>query len=320
VWSPDGSMIAFDAESWPYPPTTSQCGPVSPPELAECLGVVGSDGANAHVLLGSRHYYIYGDTARDDATLTASWTSDAANLVFAALSGEDPAPAMVQRVPVAGGLATTLVPGTEPAVGVAPAIVATALTVHVRGTTVTWDHADALSGTLTDPSKTGLPDQTVELFQRRHKGGTWTSVATTETGPTGDFTFLRRPHWNVDYQVRFAAPFHLSSKSPVVTVRVRPQVYVNLVPAEGTVRQGGHARVYGTVQPNVAGQPINLQRHTRKGWRTIQRHTTTAGNLLFNFRLPTSGVGMHTYRIVKPATAHRVRYASPRLVLTVTAD
>lgn len=148
---------------------------------------------------------------------------------------------------------TTLAPGQQP----------NAVTIAATPSTVTFGKPAGINGTVSGPGNTGV---SVSLEQNPFPfTNPFQQVATTTTDGSGNYVFQVLPQVNTRYHaVAKTSPPVTSSD---VTVNVRPKVTLKL--SDSTPRAGQLVRFSGLVTPAHNGKSVRIQRHTRKGWRTI---------------------------------------------------
>jgi hypothetical protein len=182
---------------------------------------------------------------------------------------------------------TTLAPGQQ----------ASAVTIAATPPAVTFGNASSVHGTVTGPGNAGA---TVVLEQNPFPfTGQFQQVATATTDASGNYAFQVRPALNTRYHV--IAKTSPPMTSPDVTVNVRPRVTLKL--SDTTPRAGQLVRFSGFVTPGHDGRSVRIQRHTRKGWRTIATPVLKAAT-------PLNGVARSKY-------SRRIRIRSSAYYRTV---
>jgi glucose/arabinose dehydrogenase len=203
----------------------------------------------------------------------------------------------------AGPAVTKKLTGTRLTSSVSPSI----FTYHAGSTTV--------SGTLTR-ADTGsrLTSKPVELLGRAKGSTAWTVLATGTTNSSGVVSFTRWPSVNYEYQLEYTdSSVYGASLSPARLVSVRQAVTAAF--ADSTVSRGTTAKLSGRVDPNHAGQRVELQYYAGGKWNpSVSATLSSTSTYSFSLQKP---AGSYTYRVVKFGHTDHAPGVSPTRTLTV---
>ena len=119
-----------------------------------------------------------------------------------------------------------------------------------------------VTGKLTGRNNTG---RTVTLLEDSSPFDQLTNVGNASTDAQGNYSFVRRPIANTNYQARQGGV-----ESATVTVAVRPRVSLRF--GDRTPAAGKRVRLSGRVCPEHDGGSLQIQRRkAAKRWRTVAR-------------------------------------------------
>jgi hypothetical protein len=129
---------------------------------------------------------------------------------------------------------------------------------------VKFGRSVTLTGTLTGPNNTG---RTITLREDPFAFDNFSNVGTVDTDAQGNFSFVRSPAVNTNYQARRGG-----AESQTVTVTVSPRVTLRF--GDRTPAAGKRVRLSGKVCPEHDGGTLEIQRRKApKRWRTVARVT-----------------------------------------------
>jgi hypothetical protein len=197
---------------------------------------------------------------------------------------------------------TTLAAGQAPPGG-------NAVTIAATPASVAFGRATTISGQVTGSGNGGV-QVTLESQPLGTTGGKFTTVTSTTTDASGNYTFTVTPTENTQYQV--SAKTSPPATSPLAQVKVRFAVTLRL--SDATPRRGSRVRFSGVVRPARAGGFALIQRRTRTGtFRTVAKallRPSTAGQSTYSTRLRVRSSGV--YRVRVPGDSSHAAGTSPR--------
>jgi hypothetical protein len=139
-----------------------------------------------------------------------------------------------------------------------------ALSLTATPNPVKFGRSVTLTGTLTGPNNTG---RTITLREDPFAFDNFSNVGTVDTDAQGNFSFVRSPAVNTNYQARRGG-----AESQTVTVTVSPRVTLRF--GDRTPAAGKRVRLSGKVCPEHDGGTLEIQRRKApKRWRTVARVT-----------------------------------------------
>jgi hypothetical protein len=139
---------------------------------------------------------------------------------------------------------------------------AAGLSLSAAPNTVKFGRSVTVSGTLTGRNNTG---RTVTLLEDSSPFDQLTNVGSASTDAQGNYSFVRSPTANTNYQARQGGV-----ESPTVTVAVSPRVSLRF--GDRTPAAGKRVRLRGRVCPEHDGGSLQIQRRKAdKRWRTVAR-------------------------------------------------
>ena len=148
--------------------------------------------------------------------------------------------------------------------GETPGEQASGLSLAATPNPVKFGRSVTLSGTLTGPNNTG---RTITLREDPFAFDNFSSVGTVDTDAQGNYSFVRSPAVNTNYQVRRGG-----AESQTVTVTVSPRVTLRF--GDRTPAAGRRVRLRGKVCPEHDGGTLQIQRRKApKQWRTVAQVT-----------------------------------------------
>ena len=164
-----------------------------------------------------------------------------------------------------------------------------------------------VAGRLSASNPAGAP---VVLWERL--AGTTTSrrVATTTTGPSGRYRFVRMADTERSW---YATSRGLRSK--IVTEQVHAKV--SLASSDQYPVPGDRVRLMGQVVPSHAGDRVMLQRREGSAWKVVASERLSASSR-FSFRRRLAQPSRFTFRAVLAANAVNLWSHSPPLLLSVS--
>jgi hypothetical protein len=129
---------------------------------------------------------------------------------------------------------------------------------------VRFGQSVTISGNLTGPNNTG---RTITLREDPFPFGDPANVGTADTDAQGNYSFVRSPTVNTQYQVRRGGV-----ESENVTVAVKPRLSLRV--GDRTPAAGERVRLRGKVCPEHDGGTVQIQRRKApKQWRTVAQVT-----------------------------------------------
>jgi hypothetical protein len=148
--------------------------------------------------------------------------------------------------------------------------------------------------TLSGRSPGNTAGQTVDLWQEVPGAKTFTDVAHTQTGPLGQFRFVRKGvETNRMWYVTVGSEHSVTSDQQVMAV----------------VTFSLGAAMHGQVTPNHAGERVWLEQKAASGWKVVAR-ARLSGESTYGFRAsPCEGL----QRVVFPGDRRNAPSASPQL-------
>jgi hypothetical protein len=181
---------------------------------------------------------------------------------------------------------------------------------------VTYGSTASLRGRLLDAhSGTGLGNESIALFTRKHGATAWSYLGTALTHSDGRYSYTIAPRLNRDYLADFDGSDHTGSAAGPIEVKVAP--WITLTANRYTGAQGSTFVLSTSVTPDEAGASVRLQRYYGGAWHTIASRTlSTSSRTSFSVRPRT--VGYLSYRVLRPASGGRVAGTSPAVKLHVT--
>jgi type VII secretion-associated serine protease mycosin len=158
----------------------------------------------------------------------------------------------------------------------------------------------------------GLP---VSLYMRPNGATSFTRLATVKTTSTGTLSYAYKPSRSSVFTYVFPGNADLmSTRTPYVTVQVRPAITASLSPA--TVRPNQLSYFAGKVTPWHTGKTVYLQLYTNGAWKTVtSTKLTSSGGYTFGLFKAT---GKYSYRLLCPADFDHAQAISATKVLTVS--
>jgi hypothetical protein len=139
-----------------------------------------------------------------------------------------------------------------------------ALSLTATPNPVKFGRSVTISGTLTGPNNTG---RTITLREDPFAFDNFSNVGTVDTDAQGNYSFVRSPAVNTNYQVRRGG-----AESQTVTVTVSPRVTLRF--GDRTPAAGRRVRLRGKVCPEHDGGTLQIQRRKApKQWRTVAQVT-----------------------------------------------
>ncbi|TCO50507.1 subtilisin family serine protease [Kribbella antiqua] len=187
--------------------------------------------------------------------------------------------------------------------------IATTSTLITNGTSVT------LKGSvlrIDNKAYAGLP---VNLYVRPNGATSFTRLATVKATSTGALSYAYKPSRSSVFTYVFGGNADLmSTRTPYVTVQVRPAITASLSPA--TVRPHQLSYFAGKVTPWHTGKTVYLQQYTNGAWKTVtSTKLTSSGGYTFGLFKTT---GKYSYRLLCPADFDHAQAISATKVLTVS--
>ena len=205
----------------------------------------------------------------------------------------------------AGALVPAAAEAAKPAPPGAPTIAASAPRV-VFGKSVT------ISGQ--EPAPNNVAGLTIQLQSDPFPFGKFANVATALTNATGGYSFTNTPAANTKYHVIAKTKPQRTSASVLVGVRRRVTRFVS----DGTPAVGQKVRFSGSVYPPKDGATIEIQRHTKTGYKTVATMPLLdAGNLRSSYH---RSIAIHIdgrFRVLIPGDGTFLAGISPSVVLHV---
>jgi phospholipase C len=189
----------------------------------------------------------------------------------------------------------------------APSITSGALTISARPNPSTAGDPVSITGQLSAGHPAGA---TIALWERLQGAKSFQHVATTRTGPSGRYTFVR-----ITNAKRFWYATSGGLRSATITQQVHARVFLSS--ADKYPVPGDHVSLRGHVIPSHAGQRILLQRLEGQAWRTVATQRLGARSR-FSIVRRLSRPGRFTYRAAVPADARNLLSYSPPLALSVS--
>jgi hypothetical protein len=150
-----------------------------------------------------------------------------------------------------------------------------ALSLTVTPNPVRFGRSVTISGSLTGPNNTG---RTITLREDPFPFDDLSNVGSTDTDTQGNYSFVRSPTVNTNYQVRRGGV-----ESQTVTVAVKPTVSLRF--GDRTPAAGKRIRLSGKVCPEHDGGTLEIQRRKApKQWRTVARVTMADAGTCSTYR------------------------------------
>ena len=150
-----------------------------------------------------------------------------------------------------------------------------ALSLAITPNPVKFGRSVTISGTLTGPNPTG---RTITLREDPFPFDDLLNVGTVDTDAAGNYSFVRSPTMNTNYQVRRGGV-----ESQTVTVAVKPRVSLRF--GDRTPPAGKRIRLRGKVCPEHDGGTLEIQRRKARGqWRTVARVTMEDAGTCSSYR------------------------------------
>jgi hypothetical protein len=170
-----------------------------------------------------------------------------------------PAVAPCCPVPTSAGCCaqTTTCCATTPCPSPSPA-----LTIAASPKSVSEGSHVTISGTLSGGT---VAAQKVDLYERPAGQATFSDVASTQTGASGGYSFVRAVHTNAQWYATTGAV-----QSPTTALE-SVLAAVALHPSSARPKAGAKVTFTGTIAPSHAGERVQLQRLEHGQWVTIAR-------------------------------------------------
>lgn len=191
--------------------------------------------------------------------------------------------------------------------------------------TIAAGTAVSLSATLTNAvSHAPLPNATVNVLTRPGHSGTFGTLTTTSTGPTGVAKLTVTPTRDVQYELSYAgAAGHGAVTSSISTVTVDRVVTAALTKKK--VKHHKSVEVYGAIAPASSGVTLSLQREVKGKWKTVaaaktrkQRLPNGKTEIGYVVKYRPKSKGKQALRVACPATTANGAGTSTTLTLKVT--
>ena len=170
------------------------------------------------------------------------------------------------------------------------------------------------------PAQAAAKDRFVDLQVK--SGSTWKTVASGQTTASGTFRLTTKPakEGTHSYRVTKRATAGLpAASSPPVPVRVVAQFAVTATVSPPAITLGQRATISGKVTPPPArpgDRRVELQVRSGSSWRRVATGETRASGG-YAFSVKPMSTGVHTYRVVKPATPGKRAAVSPPVTVKV---
>lgn len=149
------------------------------------------------------------------------------------------------------------------------------LSLTVTPNPVKFGRSVTVSGNLTAPNNTG---RTITLREDPFPFDDLSNVGSADTDTQGNYSFVRSPTVNTNYQARRGGV-----ESETVTVTVKPTVSLRF--GDRTPAAGKRVRLSGKVCPEHDGGTLQIQRRTaHKQWRTVARVTMADAGTCSSYR------------------------------------
>jgi hypothetical protein len=149
------------------------------------------------------------------------------------------------------------------------------LSLTVTPNPVKFGRSVTISGNLTAPNNTG---RTITLREDPFPFDKLSNVGSADTDTQGNYSFVRSPTVNTNYQVRRGGV-----ESQTVTVAVKPTVSLRF--GDRTPPAGKRIRLSGKVCPEHDGGTLEIQRRKARGqWRTVARVTMADAGTCSSYR------------------------------------
>jgi len=148
------------------------------------------------------------------------------------------------------------------------------LSLTITPNPVKFGQSVTISGNLTAPNNTG---RTITLREDPFPFDKLSNVGSADTDTQGNYSFVRSPTVNTNYQVRRG-----SVESQTVTVAVKPRVSLRF--GDRTPAAGKRIRLSGKVCPEHDGGTLEIQRKAPKQWRTVARVTMADAGTCSSYR------------------------------------
>jgi hypothetical protein len=149
------------------------------------------------------------------------------------------------------------------------------LSLTVTPNPVKFGRSVTVSGNLTAPNNIG---RTITLREDPFPFDNLSNVGSTDTDAQGNYSFVRSPTVNTNYQVRRGGV-----ESQTVTVAVKPRVSLRF--GDRTPPAGKRIRLSGKVCPEHDGGTLEIQRRKApKQWRTVARVTMADAGTCSSYR------------------------------------
>jgi hypothetical protein len=149
------------------------------------------------------------------------------------------------------------------------------LSITVTPNPVKFGRSVTISGHLEAPNNTG---RTITLREDPFPFDNLSNVGSADTDTQGNYSFLRSPTVNTNYQARRGGV-----ESETVTVTVKPTVSLHF--GDRTPAAGKRVRLSGKVCPEHDGGTLEIQRRKARGqWRTVARVTMADAGTCSSYR------------------------------------
>ena len=191
--------------------------------------------------------------------------------------------------------------GSKPPVTTGP------LTIAARPNPSTAGAPVNVAGRLSASNPAGAP---VVLWERLAGTTSFRRVATTTTGPSGRYRFVRMADTERSWYVTSRG-----LRSKLVTEQVHAKV--SLASSDQYPVPGDRVRLMGRVVPSHAGDRVMLQRREGSAWKVVASERLSAGSR-FSFRRRLAQPSRFTFRAVLAANAVNLWSHSPPLLLSVS--
>jgi hypothetical protein len=294
-WKYNTSTISYDQSGAPIfgaGATDQQLGQC-PPSAPTNVSVSGGDGqtgvswsastAPAYAPLSG--YTVTATDAQGQPVATKQVGPDTNSTVLTGLTnGQDYTISVVANS--AGGSSA---PGTAVLHSTSIALVANDSTIPFGGKTT-------INGRLTSTDPNAQLDGRMVDIQSRPAGdeGDWITIATKAAASDGLFSIVVHPLGNRDYRAVYGGDPDLGSVSPTTTVDVSMAVKTRVSKKKGHV--GTKFKFTGVVNPNHAGQPVELQVKQGSTWVEVDS-TTLDGASAFALVWKANAVGVFSFRV-----------------------
>jgi subtilisin family serine protease len=159
----------------------------------------------------------------------------------------------------------------------------------------------------------GLP---VNVYVRPKTSSKFTLLAALKTSSTGTLSVTHKPLVSSVYMLTFPGNGTLmGTRTPDVTVQVRPTISATLSPA--SIRLGGTTAFSGYVAPVHYGQTVYLQQYGNKVWKSIASvKLSSSGKYAFGIRPALRG--QIAYRVYFPGDADHAPAYTVNKIVTVS--